>query len=61
MRLLLEIDTKLLDINLFIENIPIQTEIVKIVDGEIVKFHSLFDKTTIYRQEYCHSSYNELE
>ena len=54
LRLLTEIDTKLLDINLFLENIPIQTEIIKIVDGEIVKFHSLLDKTTIYRlYSYC--------
>jgi hypothetical protein len=54
LRLLLEIDTKLLDINLFVENIPIQSEIVKMLDGENVKFHSIFDKTTIYRlYSYC--------
>jgi chaperonin cofactor prefoldin len=54
LRLLMEIDTKLMDITMFIENIPIQTEIIKLIDGEMVKFHSLFDKTTIYRlYSYC--------
>ena len=54
LRLLLEIYNKLIDLNIFLENIPIQTEIIKIIEGEKVKFHSLFDKTTIYRlYSYC--------
>jgi hypothetical protein len=43
-RLLMEVSTRLIDLNLFTQNIPIITPIQK----NSVTFHSLFDKRTIY-------------
>jgi len=56
-RVLKEVETKLLDIIVFIENIPIYTPIVKNMGSEddkdtnkknIQEFYSIFDKETIY-------------
>jgi hypothetical protein len=52
LRLLIEIDVRLTDLNIFIQNIPLFTEIVKDlgdeVEGERIRsFHCLFDKETI--------------
>jgi hypothetical protein len=53
-RLLLEIGKRLSTINMFMENIPIQTEIVKEVDGSRQTFHNVFDKSTVYKlYTYC--------
>jgi hypothetical protein len=57
-QLLMTVNLKLVDLNLFLQNIPIQTEIVKevIVDEkvEMVTFHGLFDKECVYMlYTYC--------
>ena len=43
-RLLLEVGKRLSTITMFMENIPIRTEIVKDVDGTRQTFHNIFDK-----------------
>lgn len=52
LRLLKEIDVRLVDLNLFVQNIPIHTEITKKINDEDgirdVIYHSLFDKQTTY-------------
>jgi hypothetical protein len=53
MALLNEVSLRLIDINRFLESVPITTDIVKTIIGEndkpeIHRFHGLFDKTTIY-------------
>ena len=57
-QLLMTVNVRLVDLNLFLQNIPMQTEIVKevLVDDkqEMVTFHSLFDKECIYMlYTYC--------
>ena len=56
--LLMSVHLKLIDLNLFLQNIPMQTEIVKevLIDDKIekVSFHGLFDKESIYMlYTYC--------
>ena len=49
-RLLMEVSSKLIELNIFTQNIPIITPIIK----NSVSFHSLFDKKTIYSLlQYC--------
>ena len=53
-RLLLEVGKRLSTITMFMENIPIKTEIVKEVDGSRQTFHNVFDKSTVYKlYTYC--------
>jgi hypothetical protein len=53
-RLLLEIGNRLSTITMFMDNIPIHTEIVKDIDENRQTFHSIFDKSTIYElYSYC--------
>jgi hypothetical protein len=59
MRLLNEVSEKLVDLNRFLQNIPVHTDIVKKFIGaddkqEVHRFYSLFDKQTIYMlYSYC--------
>ena len=59
MTYLKEINTKLIDIHVFIQTLPIQTEIKKILKNEKdedveVSFHSLFNERTYYElMKYC--------
>jgi len=59
MNLLNEVSVRLVDLNRFLQNIPISTDIVKKFIGEndreeIHRFHGLFDKKTIYMlYSYC--------
>lgn len=48
LRLLQEVGIRLVDLNTFVQNIPINTEITKTVGEATYSFYSLFDKTTIY-------------
>lgn len=53
-RLLLEVSRRLSTITIFMENLPINTEIVKDVEDTKQTFHSIFDKPTIYKlYSYC--------
>ena len=54
LRLLQEVNTRLVSMNAFMQHIPVHTEIVKDIDENMVSFHSLFDKNTIYMlYTYC--------
>jgi hypothetical protein len=62
-RLLTEVGTRLVDLNLFVDSIPLHTEVVKefpddddAYPGKTKNkiFHSIFDKTTVYElYKYC--------
>jgi hypothetical protein len=51
-RLLQEVSERLNDLNIFVKNIPVHTEVVREYSGEdgpVVKtFYSMFNKTTIF-------------
>jgi len=52
--LLKEINTSLLDIHMFVKNIPVYTEIIKETENNKYTFFSLFDKeTTLLLHKYC--------
>jgi hypothetical protein len=59
MRLLNEVSEKLVDLNRFLQNVPVHTDIIKSMIGEndkpeVHRFYSLFDKQTIYMlYSYC--------
>lgn len=52
--LLIEVETRLSTIAMFMNNIPIQSEIVKDIEGTTQSFHCIFDKHTILHiYTYC--------
>lgn len=54
MNLLTEVGKRLSTITMFMENIPVQTEIIKNMDGTRQTFHGIFDKSTVYKlYSYC--------
>ena len=52
--LLKDVNTSLLDIHMFVKNIPVYTEIIKETENNKYTFFSLFDKeTTLLLHKYC--------
>jgi hypothetical protein len=54
LRLLQDVTTRLTSLDAFLKHIPVHTDILKEVDKEVVSFHSVLDKKTVYMlYTYC--------